>query len=92
MKYEVTYTSSFKRDLRKALQRNYDIEKLKRVVALLEEGKNLPPCYKDHQLKGNKKDFRELHIENDWLLIYQRKEKILVLTLTRTGTHSDLLE
>ncbi|MBR7064512.1 MAG: type II toxin-antitoxin system YafQ family toxin [Treponema sp.] len=27
---------------------------------------------------------------SDWLLIYQKKKNILVLELTRTGTHSDL--
>ncbi|WP_425597283.1 type II toxin-antitoxin system mRNA interferase toxin, RelE/StbE family [Veillonella atypica] len=32
----------------------------------------------------------ELHIEPDWLLIYAIKDDILVLSLTRTGSHSDL--
>ena len=33
---------------------------------------------------------RECHIEPDWLLIYQVVEQNLILTLIRTGTHSDL--
>ncbi len=35
-------------------------------------------------------DLIELHIEPDWLLIYAIKDDILVLSLTRTGSHSDL--
>ena len=31
-----------------------------------------------------------LRIEPDWLLIYAIKDDILVLSLTRTGSHSDL--
>lgn len=33
---------------------------------------------------------RECHIQPDWLLIYRIENDVLVLTLTRTGTHSDL--
>ncbi|MBS5712105.1 MAG: type II toxin-antitoxin system mRNA interferase toxin, RelE/StbE family [Veillonella sp.] len=32
----------------------------------------------------------ELHSEPDWLLIYAIKDDILVLSLTHTGSHSDL--
>ena len=46
--------------------------------------------YCDHQLSGNWKGYRECHIEPDWLLIYRIENDILVLTLSRTGTHSDL--
>jgi len=35
---------------------------------------------------------RECHIQNDWLLIYQIQNDILVLELTRTGTHADLFK
>ena len=44
----------------------------------------------DHELKGKWKQHRELHIEPDWLLIYQKKEDLLILELTRTGSHADL--
>ena len=47
---------------------------------------------KDHPLKGNLKGVRELHIQPDWLLMYIRNKRELVLTLTRTGTHADLLK
>lgn len=46
--------------------------------------------YKDHQLSGNWIGHRECHIQPDWLLVYRYKDDVLVLTLTRTGTHSEL--
>lgn len=53
-------------------------------------GKTLPPEYRDHELSNNWKGHRECHIQPDWLLIYRIERNTLVLSLTRTGTHSDL--
>jgi len=50
----------------------------------------LDPKYKDHKLHGKYNNCRECHIEPDWLLIYEIKNDKLILTLTNTGTHSDL--
>nr|WP_290762745.1 type II toxin-antitoxin system mRNA interferase toxin, RelE/StbE family [Fibrobacter sp. UBA4297] len=36
------------------------------------------------------KDFRECHIEPDWLLMYQIINDELILSATATGTHADL--
>ena len=33
---------------------------------------------------------RDCHIESDWVLLYVIRDDVLVLTLTDTGTHSDL--
>jgi len=41
-------------------------------------------------LKGNFKGFWECHIQPDWLLIWQQDDEIKLISLTRTGTHSDL--
>lgn len=38
------------------------------------------------------KDFRECHIEPDWLLMYQIFHNELILSATATGTHSDLFD
>lgn len=50
----------------------------------------LPVSLCDHELKGKWKQPRVLHIEPDCLLIYQKKEELLILELTRTGSHADL--
>ena len=56
----------------------------------LSTGKPLESKYRDHQLSGNMSDFRDCHIEPDWLLIYEIREDILVLMLNRVGSHSEL--
>lgn len=44
----------------------------------------------NHKLTGNWAGHRECHVEPDWLLVYYIENDVLTLTLTRTGTHSDL--
>lgn len=51
--------------------------------------KPLQKEHKDHELQGEYKGFRELHIKNDWLLIYYIDDTELILYLTITGSHSD---
>jgi len=57
---------------------------------LLEKQGKLPAKYKPHVLKGNFKNYWECHIQPDWLLIWKQDEPIKLITLTSTGTHSDL--
>lgn len=90
MKYHVVPTSRFKKEYKRAIKRGQKIEKLHAVVELLAKDLALPDSLCDHELKGNWKNHRELHIEGDWLLVYQKKDDMLVLELTRTGTHADL--
>ena len=52
-------------------KRGKDLEKLKTVLNLLQQGIELPAKYKDHALTGNYIGCRECHIEPDWLLVYE---------------------
>ncbi|MBQ2281964.1 MAG: type II toxin-antitoxin system YafQ family toxin [Kiritimatiellae bacterium] len=90
MKYEIKFTTRFKKDYKIAQKRNLDINLLHELILLLASGNPLPERYKDHALTGNYQGARECHIKPDWLLIYNIYEDILVLELMRTGTHSDL--
>lgn len=89
-KYTIKTTSIFKKDLKLTAKRGYNIKELNDVVEILANGNKLPEKYKDHNLNGNYKGYRECHIQPDWLLVYKIENDILVLTLSRTGTHSDL--
>ena len=60
------------------------------AVALLSMGEPLPDKNRDHDLSGDWVGHRECHILPDWLLIYRIEDDVLVLTLARTGSHSDL--
>ena len=86
----VAILTMFKRDLKLAKKRGYDLSLLNSVVDTLAMGQPLAEKYKDHSLVGNYKGCRECHITPDWLLIYEISENELILYLTRTGTHSDL--
>lgn len=86
----VRYESKFKKDFKAVVKRGYDISLLEETIDLLRNQTPLPEKYKDHFLQGNYAQHRECHILSDWLLVYQVNHNELILTLTRTGTHSDL--
>lgn len=49
-----------------------------------------PKAIKNYTFTGNCVEHRECHILPDWLLAYRVEDDVLVLTLTRIGSHSDL--
>ena len=81
-------TSQFKKDVKKVEKRGKDLRKLRAVLDLLIDAKQLPASLRDHALQGEFKGSRDLHIEPDWLLISTLEQNHL--RLERTGTHSDL--
>ena len=89
-KLEVVITTQFKKDYKQSIKRHMKIELLEDVVAALAMGEPLSEKNKDHALTGDWVGHRECHILPDWLLIYRVENDVLVLTLSRTGTHSDL--
>ena len=87
---DIYYQKGFKKDFAKALKRGCNPELFKEVLELLVHEEPLPKKYHDHSLVGNYRSYRECHIQPDWLLIYKIDGGKLLLTLARTGTHSDL--
>lgn len=87
---KVRYSNKFKKDFKTIIRRGYDITLFEEVVGLLREEKPLPEKCCDHALKGEYMGHRECHISPDWLLIYKVENDMITLSLTRTGTHSDL--
>lgn len=86
----VEFTTQFKRDLRKVKKRGKKLHLIQEVIEKIAKQDFLNKKFRDHALIGNYVGFRELHIEPDWLLIYEvvsRKEKVVFI---RTGTHADL--
>lgn len=80
--------SAFKRDVKRQQKRGKDMTKLKTLITLLVEEKQIPPEYEDHPLQGEWRGYRDAHMEGDWILIY--KVVGTDLNLARTGTHQDL--
>ena len=87
---KIFFTSQYKKDLKLALKRNLPEEKLNEVIFMLATDTPLPASNQDHPLKGEFKGNRECHIQPDWLLIYSKEDSLNLLSLVRTGTHSDL--
>lgn len=91
-KYDVQYSSKFKKGLKKNIKQGKDINKLLDVVDKLAIKEKLEPKYKDHQLVNDRiyNNCRECHIEPDWLLVYKYNENELILLLINTGSHSEV--
>ncbi len=87
---EVVLSTRFKKDLKTASKRGYNLELLNDVVDKLASRQQLPEKNRDHELSGDYAGFRECHVAPDWLLVYRVVEEDLILYLMRTGTHSDL--
>jgi len=88
----IDFGGQYKKDLKLARKRNLPEEKLNEVILMLANDQELPAQNKDHALSGDYIGTRECHIQPDWLLIYSKSdnESIQILTLIRTGSHSDL--
>ena len=87
---DVVFSNRFKKDLRLAEKRGYNLDLLDEVVTKLANREPLPAQNRDHDLLGKYEGFRECHIQPDWLLVYRVDEEEVYFFLSRTGTHSDL--
>ena len=88
--YEIRTYKQYDRDVKLAVRRGLNIEKLLEVVRLLRTGAPLPANLHNHLLTGDYKGYRECHINPDWLLIYEKDTEIRIISLYRTGSHADI--
>ena len=83
--------TAFKKDLKKSKKQGRDIPLLEEIIDNLQKELPLQKKFKDHNLIGNWKGYRECHLEPDWLLIYKVESgKVKLLRLARLGSHSEL--
>lgn len=93
MQYEIVRTKRFKTAFKRIKRLPGFKEKIFiEIVNIIASGSKLSAEYRDHQLTGNLKKFRECHVAPDILLIYQIDQGILVLTLVSIGNHSQLFK
>lgn len=86
---EIKYTAPYRRDLKRLKHQGKNFDTMRRVIQLLENDETIPSIFLDHALKGKWKGHREMHIENDWLLIYRTTHDAIYLE--RSGSHSELI-
>lgn len=85
---EVKTTTQFETDFQRMVRSGSDSDLFWAVVELLASEESIPEEYRDHELEGEWAGVRDIHVEADWLLLYQISEQDLILI--RTGTHLDL--
>lgn len=88
MPLELRTTSAFERDLRRVNKQGKDLDKLEKIVDILQAQGNLPARCHPHPLRGNWAGNWECHVEPDWLLLYKVTDETLIIV--RTGSHADL--
>jgi len=90
---EIYFSKRFTKNLRKISRSgNFKDVKLENILELLAKGLPLEQNHKDHQLTGNMQSFRECHIENNTLLVYEVFKSENRIKLIDIGSHSDLFE
>ena len=91
-KYIVKLTTQFREDYRLAMKRGMKIEPLYEIVVQLAMGMTLPERNRVNEWTDNWVGHRACHIRPDWLLVYRIEDDVLILTLSRTESHSDLFD
>ncbi len=89
-KFSLRLSDRYLKDLKLARKRGLDESLLNEIILKLMNGEELPAKNRNHLLHGDYNGFWECHITPDWLLLYQKDTEIRIISLYRTGTHSDL--
>jgi len=90
---QIGSTPSFDRALKRLRKKHYDLKRLKYAIHLIqiEDHETLKRQFDWHMLVGNHAGINEIHIEKNWLLLYQvLNGDELKLLLIDTGDHSIL--
>lgn len=88
---KVDTAPGYDRQLKRLFKKHYSKQLYRKAInALRNQDRQTLRQLKDHGLVGDKHGYRELHIQDNWLLVYQVKMDVLVLVLVATGTHDDI--
>lgn len=90
--FQLLYTKAFQRDVKRYLIKGQRAKSLEDALAALRSGQPLSPWLHDHALQGKLRHYRELHVESDWLLVYEKDGKALRILCLWLTTHKRLKE
>jgi mRNA interferase YafQ len=90
VKYKLSRSNIFKRSFKKIRMSDEEEASYIDVIFKLLNDVELDYKYKDHQLKGSLKEYRECHIKPDLLLMYIIIDD--VLELVNIGSHSEIFK
>ena len=89
-KYSLFVTNRFKKDVKRNQKSGLDLALLVDAVVILTTTGTLPAAYKPHPLVGNYAGYMECHIQPDYLLVWQQKEKDLIIICVASGSHAHI--
>lgn len=89
-KYEIIYSKDYKKAIKK-IDKSL-LPEIEYVLNKLANDEILEVKFKDHQLKGEYKDFRECHIKPNLLLVYKKDKNLLILIAFRLGSHGEIFK
>ena len=84
-------STQYKKDYKRFRNNPQKLEKLFKILELLQNELPIPEENKPHKLKGQYAGYMECHIEGDFLLIWFDPETDEI-DLVRLGSHSELFE
>ncbi|WP_225428418.1 type II toxin-antitoxin system mRNA interferase toxin, RelE/StbE family [Levilactobacillus yonginensis] len=89
----IEYTKIFLRNWKRLKKKHYDSSRMKQAIALIaaEDHDALVRQFKWHMLKGDKTGINEIHLDANWLLLYEvTSEDEITLLILNTGSHDML--
>ncbi len=87
-KYDVEFSHKFKKGFKKLV---FDEKVLvAKLMWRLANGEVLEARFKDHALRGEFTGLRECHVRPDLLLVYERRDDVLVLVCVSVGSHAEI--
>lgn len=90
MKYIPIYAKKFRKSLRKLEKSGkFDSEETEKVAQKLIDGQKLEKKNQDHFLGGEYEGYKECHIKNDLLLMYEIDKEKLLITFVNIGSHQE---
>lgn len=92
MMRKIILDKPFKKEYQQIIKIYHLKDEFVKVVTLLALGEKLPLSYKDHQLCGNYKSYRECHLKPNVILLYKIEDDKLIVVLCDIGSHASVLK
>ena len=89
--WELTYSTQFKKDLKRIKHQSSKLAALRIVLTQLMNNGAVDASFKPHMLSGEYAGCMECHVQNDFLLVWVDTDSKSI-KLIRLGSHSELFK
>lgn len=89
--YQIIYSQGARKALKRLrMSGSFPNAIFKELLTLFMCGRSLPIHFKDHALHGNLSTNRECHIGFNLLVVYERDDDQMAVTISKVGTHGEI--